>query len=74
MLMDERSALDAATKAGLQGRVAPGARSTRTSFVFITHDIEEVSLPGDRGGVPNGSPGRIEQIVTIDLPVRATRY
>jgi NitT/TauT family transport system ATP-binding protein len=41
---------------------------TRTSFVFITHDIEEAVYLGDRVAVLNGSPGRIEDVISIALP------
>jgi NitT/TauT family transport system ATP-binding protein len=69
MLMDEPfAALDAMTKAGLQDELLRVRARTGTSFVFITHDIEEAVYLGDRVAVLNGSPGRIEQIFTIDLP------
>jgi NitT/TauT family transport system ATP-binding protein len=69
MLMDEPfAALDAMTKAGLQDELLRVRDRTGTSFVFITHDIEEAVYLGDRVAVLNGSPGRIEQIFTIDLP------
>jgi ABC-type nitrate/sulfonate/bicarbonate transport system ATPase subunit len=69
MLMDEPfAALDAMTKAGLQDELLRLRERTRTSFVFITHDIEEAVYLGDRVAVLHGSPGRIETIVTIDLP------
>src|ERR1700722_17006702 len=69
MLMDEPfAALDAMTKAGLQDELLRLRDRTRTSFVFITHDIEEAVYLGDRVAVLNGSPGRIEQVVAIELP------
>ena len=69
MLMDEPfAALDAMTKAGLQDELLRLRDRTRTSFVFITHDIEEAVYLGDRVAVLNGSPGRIEQVFDIDLP------
>jgi ABC-type nitrate/sulfonate/bicarbonate transport system ATPase subunit len=69
MLMDEPfAALDAMTKAGLQDELLHLRKTTQTSFVFITHDIEEAVYLGDRVAVLNGSPGRIGQVVTIDLP------
>lgn len=69
MLMDEPfAALDAMTKAGLQDELLRLRDQTRTSFVFITHDIEEAVYLGDRVAVLKGSPGRIENIVEIDLP------
>jgi len=69
MLMDEPfAALDAMTKAGLQDELLRLRDQTRTSFVFITHDIEEAVYLGDRVAVLRGSPGRIESIVEIGLP------
>jgi NitT/TauT family transport system ATP-binding protein len=69
MLMDEPfAALDAMTKAGLQDELLRVRDRTRTSFVFITHDIEEAVYLSDRVAILNGSPGRIGQIITIELP------
>jgi NitT/TauT family transport system ATP-binding protein len=36
--------------------------------VFVTHDIEEAVYLGDRVAVITGTPGRIGQTVTVDLP------
>ena len=69
MLMDEPfAALDAMTKASLQDELLRLRDQTGTSFVFITHDIEEAVYLGDRVAVLKGSPGRIEDIVDIKLP------
>ena len=69
LLMDEPfAALDAMTKAGLQDELLRLREKTKASFVFITHDIEEAVYLGDRVAVLNGSPGRIDEIVDIDLP------
>ena len=69
MLMDEPfGALDAMTKASLQDEVLQVHARTGTSFVFITHDIEEAVYLGDRVVVLAGPPGRIHKIVEITLP------
>ncbi len=69
MLMDEPfGALDAMTKAALQDEVLRLHARTDTSFVFITHDIEEAVYLGDRIGVMSGQPGRIDKIIEIALP------
>jgi NitT/TauT family transport system ATP-binding protein len=69
MLMDEPfGALDAMTKAALQDEVLRLHARTGTTFVFITHDIEEAIYLGDRTAVLAGPPGRIHSIFTIDLP------
>jgi NitT/TauT family transport system ATP-binding protein len=69
MLMDEPfGALDAMTKASLQDEVLKVHQQTGTSFVFITHDIEEAVYLGDRAVVLSGPPGRIHKTVDIALP------
>jgi len=69
MLMDEPfGALDAMTKAALQDEVLGLHARTDTSFVFITHDIEEAVYLGDRIAVMSGPPGRIDKIIDIALP------
>jgi NitT/TauT family transport system ATP-binding protein len=69
MLMDEPfGALDAMTKAALQDEVLRLHARTGTSFVFITHDIEEAVYLGDRVAVLRGPPGRLHTIIDVDLP------
>jgi NitT/TauT family transport system ATP-binding protein len=69
MLMDEPfGALDAMTKAALQDELLGVHARTGTSFVFITHDIEEAVYLGDRVVVLGGPPGSIHKVMTIDLP------
>ena len=68
MLMDEPfGALDAMTKAALQDELLGVHARTGTSFVFITHDIEEAVYLGDRIAVLGGPPGRIHKTVSIEL-------
>ncbi len=69
LLMDEPfAALDAMTKAALQDELLRVRDATGSSFVFVTHDIEEAVYLGDRVAVITGSPGRIERTVTVNLP------
>jgi NitT/TauT family transport system ATP-binding protein len=69
LLMDEPfGALDAMTKATLQDELLGVHSRTGTSFVFITHDIEEAVYLGDRVIVLGGPPGRIHNNIAIDLP------
>jgi NitT/TauT family transport system ATP-binding protein len=69
MLMDEPfAALDAMTKASLQDELLRVRDNTGTSFIFITHDIEESVYLGDRIAVLKGTPGRIDEVFDIDLP------
>ena len=70
MLMDEPfGALDAQTRTKLQDELVEIWLATRKTIVFITHDISEAVLLGDRVGVMSKGPGsRIATIVPIDLP------
>ena len=69
LLMDEPfGALDAMTKAALQDELLRVRDETGSSFVFVTHDIEEAVYLGDRVAVITGAPGRIGQTVAVDLP------
>lgn len=69
LMMDEPfGALDAMTKATLQDELLGVHARTGTSFVFITHDIDEAVYLGDRVIVLGGSPGRIHKTVSIGLP------
>jgi len=69
MLMDEPfGALDAMTKAALQDEVLRLHARTGTTFIFITHDIEEAVYLGDRIAVLGGSPGRLHRIIEVPLP------
>lgn len=74
LLLDEPlGALDAQTRLILQaellriwGETSPVTE--RKTAVFITHDIEEAVLLADRVVVMSSHPGRVREVVTIDLP------
>lgn len=69
LLLDEPfAALDAITRAGMQDFLVELWQQSNTSIVFVTHDIAEAALLGDRVCVMSTNPGRIDQIVDIDLP------
>jgi len=68
LLMDEPfGALDAQTRERLQEELVRIWEHTGTTVVFITHDIEEAVFLGQRVAVMSGRPGRIKEIVTIEL-------
>jgi NitT/TauT family transport system ATP-binding protein len=72
LLMDEPyAALDAQTRETLQDELLSIWRRTGTTILFITHAIDEAVYLGQRVAVMTSRPGRIKQIVDIDLP--ATR-
>jgi len=69
MLMDEPfGALDALTRQSLQDEIARLASEQRVTVVFITHDLEEAIYLGDRVVALAPNPGRVAEIVRVDLP------
>jgi NitT/TauT family transport system ATP-binding protein len=68
LLMDEPfAALDAQTRESLQDELLRIWRRTGTTIVFITHAIDEAVYLGRRVAVMTSRPGRIKQVVPIDL-------
>jgi NitT/TauT family transport system ATP-binding protein len=68
LLMDEPfGALDAITRQTLQDEVARLAAATRTTVVFITHDLEEAIYLGDRVIVLAANPGRIAEQIEVGI-------
>ena len=69
LLMDEPfSALDAQTRDLLHGELQDLWKATGTTIVFITHNVREAVLLGDRVVSMSAHPGRIRRIVDVDLP------
>jgi len=69
VLMDEPfGALDAQTRDGMQRELMRIAAETQKTIVFVTHSITEAALLADRVVVLTARPGRIKEIVPIDLP------
>lgn len=69
LLMDEPfGALDAMTRQSLQDEVARLSAESGTTVVFVTHDLEEAIYLGDRVISMESRPGRIGELVDVDLP------
>ncbi|MFN0160909.1 MAG: ABC transporter ATP-binding protein [Burkholderiales bacterium] len=70
LLMDEPfAALDAQTRSTLQDELSRLWSETRRTVLFITHDISEAIILGDRIGIMHAGPGsKIKEIIVNDLP------
>lgn len=67
LLMDEPfSSLDAVTRRTLQSELLRIWRTTESSILFVTHDLEEAILLADRLVLLAGSPGELVREYRID--------
>lgn len=69
LLLDEPfGALDAQTRAQLQEDLLKTWETERKTCFFITHDVEEAVLLATRVVIMSARPGKVHEIVDIDLP------
>ncbi|WP_104177501.1 ABC transporter ATP-binding protein [Cryobacterium sp. Y50] len=69
LLMDEPfGALDEITRDHLNGELLRIWRTTRTTIVFVTHSIAEAAFLSEQVILLAANPGRVQEVVTIDLP------
>src|SRR5215212_4211551 len=69
LLMDEPfGALDAHTRTRLQKDLLNIWERDRKTVLFVTHSVDEAVFLSDRVVVMTRSPGRIKEVVEIDLP------
>jgi len=73
LLMDEPfGALDAITRERMHEFLLDIWDQHRTTILFVTHDIEEAILLGDRVAVMGGTPPGIREV--IDIPLARPRH
>ncbi|MCH3918419.1 MAG: ABC transporter ATP-binding protein [Spirochaetia bacterium] len=69
LLMDEPfGALDAQTRAQLQENLLETWQQERKTCFFITHDVDEAVLLATKVIIMSAGPGRVREIMPIDLP------
>lgn len=69
LLMDEPfGALDAQTRTQLQAELVETWEKEQKTCFFITHDVEEAIMLAQRVVVMSARPGRIKEIIDINLP------
>ena len=69
LLMDEPfAALDVQTRAKMQDFLLDVWRESGASVLFVTHHIDEAVALADRVAVFTSRPGRIKEVVPIDMP------
>jgi ABC-type nitrate/sulfonate/bicarbonate transport system ATPase subunit len=68
LLLDEPlGALDAFTRMRMQDEVLRIWRTHRTTMLLVTHDIDEAIYMSDRIVIMTPRPGRIEQIIQVNM-------
>ena len=69
LLMDEPfGALDAQTRTQLQTELLKTWEEEKKTCFFITHDVEEAILLASKVIVMSARPGRIKEVIDIDIP------
>ena len=68
LLLDEPfGALDALTKMELQDELLKLRQEQESTMVMVTHDIEEAVYLADRIVVMSSRPGRVEEVIDVNL-------
>jgi NitT/TauT family transport system ATP-binding protein len=69
LLMDEPfGALDAQTRNILQGQLLDIWQKEKVNIIFVTHSVDEAVFLADKVAIMTARPGRIKEIVDINIP------
>lgn len=69
LLLDEpMGALDSFTRADIQDKLLEIHRANQTTMILVTHDVDEAIYLSDRIVIMTPRPGRISEIMEVNLP------
>jgi len=69
LLLDEPfGALDAITKIHMQNELLRIWKAEKNTMILVTHDIDEAIYLGDKVIVMSNKPGKIRNVIPVDLP------
>ena len=75
LLMDEPfGAIDAQTRELMQEELMRIWQEEQKTVVFITHDLDEAVMLADRVLLMSRGPGRVRELIPVDLPRPRTDY
>lgn len=75
LLMDEPfGAIDAQTREFMQEELMRIWQEEQKTVIFITHDLDEAVMLADRVLLMSRGPGRVREIIDVDLPRPRTDY
>lgn len=69
LLLDEpMGALDSFTRADLQDKLLDIKKQEKLTMILVTHDVDEAIYLSDRIVIMTPRPGRISEIIDVDIP------
>jgi NitT/TauT family transport system ATP-binding protein/sulfonate transport system ATP-binding protein len=69
LLLDEpMGALDSFTRADIQDKLLELWKKNKTTMILVTHDVDEAIYLSDRIVIMTPRPGRIKEIIKVNLP------
>ena len=69
LLLDEpMGALDSFTRADIQDKLLEIRKSQDATMILVTHDVDEAIYLSDRIVIMTPRPGKISEIIDVDLP------
>lgn len=69
LLLDEpMGALDSFTRADIQDKLLELRQASNATMILVTHDVDEAIYLSDRIVIMTPRPGKISQIMDVDLP------